>query len=402
MDERQFASMASQFLRSSLDSWRRPQGQAFAVLHAGIGCEHLIKALLCRYDPLLISDKADWSHRFHALGFGDAPGVKALSEAKTIGMVEAFKIASTIMRGRMPIDEKAFRPVADARNSVAHYAYHDEQASRTVLESGLRVVEAVRAELGLDPAAFWGEFRTVFSDLDKVAANPSRPAWANRPSLEVAAEEKALVERATARSVLSAAVAAAIELSPWGFTDRADSHEHAAVLTALVTGLRVAGARARQSATDLLTEYGVLPFPARPDSTHASPGINQRAKTAMAVKVLISSSVIAGLVDISLTEHPDLPILKIIDTIDRSGWLRGRQGPDDDYLGWRECPACGYSGTAGGNLTAVPCECFDTDCEHPGHQLDVGVAESFSCLFCGLALTDGEEVALAGVAHRDT
>ncbi|MET8703325.1 hypothetical protein ABZW10_31365 [Kitasatospora sp. NPDC004723] len=49
----------------------------------------------------------------------------------------------------------------------------------------------------------------------------------------------------------------------------------------------------------------------------------------------------------------------------------------------------------------MPCECCDTDCEHPGHQLDVGVAESFSCLFCGLALTDSEEVALAGVAHRD-
>ncbi|MFE4976091.1 hypothetical protein ACFRAR_28815 [Kitasatospora sp. NPDC056651] len=385
MDERKFADMARQFVHSSLDSWRRSQDQAFAVLHAGIGCEHLLKALLCHHDPLLISDKSDWAHRFHALGHGDAPGVKPLNEAKTIGIVEAFRLSTVFMRGRMPITEQAFRPVADARNSVAHYAYHDEKAVRAVLEISLRVVEAVRAELDLDSTAFWGEYQSTFIDLDKVAAMPGPSGQVGWPSLEVAAEEQALVERAAARSVLSAALATAIELSPRGFTDCADNRQHDMALTALVTGLRVAGARARQSATDLLTRYEVLPFPAQPDATHAVPGINQKAQISMAVRVLISSSVIAGLADIARAEHPGLPILKIVHT-DLSGWMRDNQGADDGYLGWRECPACGYSGTAVGNLTAVPCACFDEDCEHPGHQVDTGIAESFSCMFCGLVL----------------
>ncbi|GGW82425.1 hypothetical protein GCM10010350_79060 [Streptomyces galilaeus] len=53
VNEERFGEMAGQLARASLDSWRAGN-RAFAVLHCGIGCEHILKALLCRHDPLLI------------------------------------------------------------------------------------------------------------------------------------------------------------------------------------------------------------------------------------------------------------------------------------------------------------------------------------------------------------
>ena len=143
MNEKTFTEMASRFLRASLDSWRK-ENYAFTVLHAGVGCEHILKALLCRYNPLLIAEKGDQSFRFHSLGHGDANGVKPLSEARTIGILEAFKTAAIFMHGRMPVDERTFRPFADSRNGVAHSAYLDDMAVKAVVETGVQVVESVR------------------------------------------------------------------------------------------------------------------------------------------------------------------------------------------------------------------------------------------------------------------
>jgi hypothetical protein len=53
--------------------------------------------LLCRHNPLLIAEKGDQSFRFHSLGHGDANGVKPLSEARTIGILEAFKSLSHVV-----------------------------------------------------------------------------------------------------------------------------------------------------------------------------------------------------------------------------------------------------------------------------------------------------------------
>lgn len=400
MDEQKFAEMAGQFVRASLDSWRAGH-RAFAVLHGGVGCEHLLKALLCHYNPLLISGVNDRAHHYHTLGFGDVQGVKPLSEARTIGIVEAFKEASVFMRGRMPVDEKTFRPVADSRNGVAHYAHHDDQAAGEVVELGLVVVEAVRAELGLDPAGFWGEYEAVFTDLAKVAAMPAPTGQGDRPGIEAAAEELALAERAVARVALTTAVVTAVEVASWDSTQRPGGHQKDVNLTALraalVTGLRVAGAHARQAASELLTEYEVLPFPSRPDAAHAVPGIERKAHTAVAVKVLISSSVIAGLAD-ARAEHPDLPILAAVKEIDDSGWLRSSQTPDGDHVWWRHCPACGYDGDVYGHLNGADCWCLEGDgCPHPDRMVDIGIPESLSCPFCGLTLTHGEELEAAGI-----
>ncbi|MGW6971643.1 hypothetical protein [Streptomyces sp. NPDC054952] len=383
----------------SLDSWRAGN-YAFAVLHVGIGCEHILKALLCSHNPLLISEKGDRAHRFHALGLAGEPGVRPLSEARTIGVVEAHKEASLFMRGRMPVTEQAFRAVADSRNGVAHYAHHDDQAAGDVISVALRVVEAVRAELHITPNVFWGEYEHVFGDLAKVSAMPAQAGQADRPSLERAAEEAAQAERNAARATLSAAVATAVEVAGWGAQTRSTAQQEEAERTALrtgvMTGLRLAGARARHAAAGLLTEYEVLPFPPRPETAQTVLGVEEKAYISMNVKVLITSSVVSGLLDVG-ADHPSIPVVETLTEIDSSGWLCFPQ-VEGELLWWHSCPACGYDGSVSGDVSTQECDCdSEGDCPHPRRMLHLGSPEEFACLVCGLALTHGEELKAAGI-----
>lgn len=402
LNEKTFTEMASRFLRASLDSWRQ-ENHAFAVLHAGVGCEHILKALLCRHNPLLIAEKGDQSFRFHALGHGNANGVKPLSEARTIGILEAFKTAAVFMDGRMPVDERTFRPFADSRNGVAHSAYLDDVAVKKVVETGIQVVESVRAELGLDSAEFWGEYASVGADLSQVASMPSPSGPAKRPLLEPLAQQIALATRERARSAISVALSTGLEAASWDEATMSRELEgditRSALDAALVTALRIEGAQAGRAAERLLVEYGVLPLPA-PSAAHDDPGVMQRSHTAVTVKVMIASGVVAGLVDVQ-KRNRDLPLINMVIYLDQRGCLissRARGG----HVWWRECPACGYGGNVYGDLSPVPCRCseWDVSCIHPGGVVDVGTVESFSCPFCGLSLSNGEDVAMAGIESR--
>ncbi|MGY4991877.1 hypothetical protein [Streptomyces sp. NEAU-S7GS2] len=399
MNEKTFTEMASRFLRASLDSWRQ-ENHAFAVLHAGVGCEHILKALLCRHNPLLIAEKGDQSFRFHSLGHGDANGVKPLSEARTIGILEAFKTAAVLMHGRMPVDERTFRPFADSRNGVAHSAYLDDMAVRKVVETGVQVVESVRAELGLDPADFWGEYTSVFADLSQVASMPAPAGPATRPLLEPFAEQLALAARERARSAISVALSTGHEAASWdGATmsrELKGDITRTALDAAVVTALRIEGAQAGQAAERLLVEYGVLPLPA-PLASHEEPGVMQRSHTAVTVKVMIASGVIAGLIDVQDRDR-DMPLVDMLIYLDQRGCLIGSWA-GGDHVWWRECPACGYAGNVYGDLSPVSCRCDEwaLSCIHPGGVVDVGTVESFSCPFCGLSLSNRGEVATAGI-----
>ncbi|MFI8372014.1 hypothetical protein [Streptomyces sp. NPDC085466] len=402
MNEKTFTEMASRFLRASMDSWRQGN-HAFAVLHAGVGCEHILKALLCRHNPLLIAEKGDQSFRFHAVGHGDANGVKPLSEARTIGIFEAFKTAAVFMRGRMPVDERTFRPFADSRNSVAHSAYLDDMAVRTVVETGVQVVESVRAELGLDPADFWGEYASVFPDLSQVASMPALAGPADRPLIEALAEQLALAARERARSAVSIALRTGLVAASWDSATMSRELQgdvtRTALDAALITALQIEGARAGQAADELLAEYGVLPLPV-PLASHDDPGVMQRSHTAVSIKVMIASGVIAGLVDVQNRDF-GMPLVAVLNYLDRKGSLINSRASGDDVW-WRDCPACGYAGNVYGDLSPVPCRCDEwaQSCIHPGGVVDIGTVESFSCPFCGLSLINRGEIAAAGIESR--
>ncbi|WP_329623604.1 hypothetical protein OG357_26955 [Streptomyces sp. NBC_01255] len=144
----------------------------------------------------------------------------------------------------------------------------------------------------------------------------------------------------------------------------------------------------------------MVPLPVRPDVSPTAPDTAQRAHTAVTVKVMIASGVMAGLVDVQYLD-PDLPIVPSLIELDATGRLRNSQA-QDEHVWWRDCPACGYAGNVYGDLDATPCLCeeWEEECQHPGAVVDTGTVESFSCPFCGLALSSREETATAGIESR--
>ncbi|MGW0801826.1 hypothetical protein [Nonomuraea sp. NPDC002799] len=128
-----------------------------AVMNAGIGCEHLLKAYLVNYHPLLISDARDLSLRFHAIGREDA-ALTPLSQARTISADQSFKQAAALMNNRMPISARDFELILAARNGVAHSAFHDESRTAETLDFAIKVADAIRIELQVEEGEFWGSY----------------------------------------------------------------------------------------------------------------------------------------------------------------------------------------------------------------------------------------------------
>ncbi|MFC8419472.1 hypothetical protein ACFUN7_00975 [Streptomyces sp. NPDC057236] len=403
MNEERFSEMAGQLARASLDSWRAGN-RAFAVLHCGIGCEHILKALLCRHDPLLISEKGDRAHRFHALGFGNAPGVKPLAEARTIGITEAFRDATVFMDGRMPLDERGFHPVAASRNGVAHYAHHSEESAAEVVKLGLQVIEAVRAELCLDSSTFWGEYQSVFTNLDKVADLPSQKGQSDRPAIERATEDLAFRQAQKVFSELTTAARTAQSvISWWAEARHADVQEAVARPTlsaALLTALDSAGDRIRDAARELLVAYDIVSYTFPLEAPPSPSEIEQRARTAVMVKVVLASSVGAAIRRVH-NDFPALSIAPILAEVSASGrLLEDALAKPGTRRWWHNCPACGYSGNVYGDLEPRGCSCegeWDT-CPHDDRNEGVGSIQSFLCPFCGLLLNHSPELAAAGVA----
>lgn len=137
-----------------------PESYDFAVHHAGLAAEHLLKAYLANLHPALIVEGKDFNSLLHATGHGTRATVD-LSRAKTIGLVEAHSRVHGLLRKQIPIDAKEFLPVAVARNGVAHLGIHDVAEVQTVFTTCLRVIDPLLDELQIDPTAYWGSYQQL-------------------------------------------------------------------------------------------------------------------------------------------------------------------------------------------------------------------------------------------------
>ncbi|OIK01150.1 hypothetical protein [Streptomyces colonosanans] len=341
MNEQTFADLAGELMRSALDSWRTGN-RRFAVFHAGLGCEHALKALLAHRNPLLVADsQTDQALRFRALGLDDSDGVKPLTEARTISMERAFKDAAIFMQGRMPVTKQQFDPLVQSRNGLTHLAWYNTKVTKQAVTTGIAVAEAVRAELGIPPAVFWGGYETVFNELTKVTAMPSLAG--PLPTLEAAAETLAQQEAEHARRAVATAAIVARHTANLGSSNRTDDDQMAiaqvAGRTALWTALQTTGMRAQGETTALLEAYGLLPLAPRPDRIHGpSPAMYVRAHDAVVVKALVSSSVYKAFAD-ACKEHnvlrEALPSILI-----RNGRTVFHPNQCQTFLYWVECHAC--------------------------------------------------------------
>jgi hypothetical protein len=407
LNEQTFADLAGELMRSALDSWRTGN-RRFAVFHAGLGCEHALKALLAHRNPLLVADsQTDQALRFRALGLDDKDGVKPLTEARTISMERAFKDAVIFMQGRMPVTKQQFDPLVQSRNGLTHLAWYNAKVTKQAITTGIAVAEAVRSELGISPAVFWGAYEMVFNDLTKVTAMPSLAG--PLLTLEAAAETLAQQEAEQARRAVTTAATVAQNTANLGSSNRTGDEQmaitQAAGRTALWTALQATGMRAQHEITALLEAYGILPLAPRPDRIHGpSPTMYVRAHDAVVTKALVSSSVYKAFTD-ACKQHDALgealPSILI-----RNGRTVFHPNKCESFLYWVECYACERLANVYGHKTRDFCGCDDPsvweyiggECpDHSGSTIITDHAELYHCPTCSLRLDHPDELKEVGI-----
>lgn len=135
----------------------------FAVHHAGVAAEHLLKAYLAGHHPALVVDGNHFDSLLHATGLGShaAP----LTKAKTIGLGEAYARVQKLLGSKIVVDRKALDPLLDARNGVTHSAIHDPTQAEAIFTVCLRLVDPVLEEMAVDTNEYWGPYLVLHDKL---------------------------------------------------------------------------------------------------------------------------------------------------------------------------------------------------------------------------------------------
>ncbi|MFJ8078766.1 hypothetical protein ACIQ7Q_33740 [Streptomyces sp. NPDC096176] len=161
MRPEQLKASSQRWMTAALSAFSQgPGSYDFAVHHAGIAAEHLLKAYLAALHPALIVEAKDFDSMLHATGHG-VHALAPASRAKTIGLVEAHARVHKILRKQIPIDQRALAPVANARNGVAHSGIHDVAEVQTVFTTCLRLIDPLLTELKVDPKTYWGSYEQL-------------------------------------------------------------------------------------------------------------------------------------------------------------------------------------------------------------------------------------------------
>lgn len=164
MDAEQLKSSSYRWMNAALAAFVEGTGSHdFAVHHAGVATEHLLKAYLAGIHPALIVDGQHFDSLLHATGLGSLAG--PLTKVKTIGLVEAYVRVMKLLPGKIPISKGDLQPLVDARNGVAHSAIHDSAQSEVVFTACLRLVDPVLEELKIDPNSYWGPYLVLHDKL---------------------------------------------------------------------------------------------------------------------------------------------------------------------------------------------------------------------------------------------
>ncbi|MFG2515503.1 hypothetical protein [Streptomyces sp. NPDC048584] len=164
MDAEQLKGSSQRWMNAALAAFvEGPEGYDFAVHHAGVATEHLLKAYLAGIHPALIVDGRHFDSLLHATGLGSYAG--PLTKIKTIGLADAHERVVKLLPKKIPIDKKALEPLSDARNGVAHSAIHDSAQAEAVFTICLRLVDPVLEELKVDPNSYWGPYLVLHDKL---------------------------------------------------------------------------------------------------------------------------------------------------------------------------------------------------------------------------------------------
>ncbi|MFG2546959.1 hypothetical protein ACGFOM_31475 [Streptomyces sp. NPDC048594] len=164
MDAEQLKGSSRRWMNAALAAFvEGPESHDFAVHHAGVATEHLLKAYLVGMHPALIVDAKHFDSLLHATGLGSHAGPP--TKVKTIGLVDAYLRVVKLLPRKIPISKEDLEPLADARNGVAHSAIHDSAKSEEVFTTCLRLVDPVLEELKIESNSYWGPYLVLHDKL---------------------------------------------------------------------------------------------------------------------------------------------------------------------------------------------------------------------------------------------
>ncbi|MET8162881.1 hypothetical protein ABZT34_01245 [Streptomyces sp. NPDC005329] len=164
MDKTSLLASAQRQMNRAMSAWCTSDND-MAVLHAGIGTEHLLKGLLAARHPSLLVDGRDFNSLLHATGqstYAASPETKV----KTIGALDAFKRAAALIA--MPVKERDIDPLLTARNGVAHLGAHNDAITHDALAIAVTVADVVLTDLQEDISTFWGPWADTRLELEQM------------------------------------------------------------------------------------------------------------------------------------------------------------------------------------------------------------------------------------------
>ncbi|MFE0181281.1 hypothetical protein [Streptomyces olivaceus] len=164
MNSEQLARSSRKWMTAAFTAFAEgPPAHDLAVHHAGIAAEHILKAYLASLHPVLIVEGKDFNSMLHATGHGAHASVPA-EQVKTIGLTEAHLRVQKVLRKRMPVDQRALGPLANARNGVAHSGIYDKSEVEAVFTTCLRLIDPLLAELEIG-RSYWGDYQSLHDRL---------------------------------------------------------------------------------------------------------------------------------------------------------------------------------------------------------------------------------------------
>ncbi|MFF3847927.1 hypothetical protein [Streptomyces sp. NPDC002328] len=111
MHANQLKASSQKWMTAALVAFSQgPKSYDFAVHHAGIAAEHLLKAYLASLHPALIAEARHFDSLLHTTGHGTHSSIPA-NQVKTIGLVEAHSRVLQILRKQIPINKQALEPI---------------------------------------------------------------------------------------------------------------------------------------------------------------------------------------------------------------------------------------------------------------------------------------------------
>jgi len=152
---------SSSWMDDAMRAWANGNYDKVALI-APLALEHLGKAVLWRRNPVLLTPLGD-NAEASLMSLATAPSL-ASPKLRTIGLKQVLERVETVIDGLAIVQGDKMRLV-NVRNGATHVGAAD--ASRDVLLDALTLTQTMLADLGVDPATYFGQHsRDVTALLD--------------------------------------------------------------------------------------------------------------------------------------------------------------------------------------------------------------------------------------------